>query len=108
MDYTKVKDYTVMAQEMTGFYKSTIDNSINAINMIQESTEKMVNLSLEQSPWFPAEGKKFVYEWMKAYKKGYDDLKIAADEQYKKLETFVNLQKRADSADKTAKANRAS
>jgi polyhydroxyalkanoate synthesis regulator phasin len=100
-------DYTKMAQQMTGFYKSTIDNSINAMTMIQENTEKMVSLSLEQSPWFPEEGKKIVYDWMKAYKKGYDDLKVAADEQYGKLEAFVNLQKRADSAVKTEKVNRA-
>lgn len=98
MDYTK--DYTKMAQKMTGYYKSTMDNSINAMTMIQEKTEKMVSLSLEQSPWFPEEGKKFVYAWMKTYKKGYDDLKVAADEQYGKLEAFVNMQKRADSAEK--------
>ncbi|MGD0277461.1 MAG: hypothetical protein ABSB79_15680 [Syntrophales bacterium] len=88
-------DYTTMAQQMTSFYKSAIDNSVNAMTMIQENTEKMVNLSLEQSPWFPEEGKKIVNSWMKAYKKGYDDLKVAADEQYKKLEAFVNLQKKS-------------
>lgn len=96
-----------MAQQMTGFYKSTIDISINAMTMIQEKTEKMVSLSLEQSPWYPEEGKKFVSAWMKASKKGYDDLKVAADEQYKKLETFVNLQKKADSAEKAEKVNKA-
>ena len=88
MDYPK--DYTKMAQQMTGVYKTTMDNSINAMTLIQENTEKMVSLSLEQSPWFPEEGKKFVNAWMKAYKKGYDDLKVAADEQYKKLEAFVS------------------
>jgi hypothetical protein len=105
MDYTKAKDYTTMAQQMTNTYKRTIDNSINAMSMIQESTEKMVSLSLEQSPWFPEEGKKFVNAWMTAYKKGYDDLKVAADEQYKKLEAFVNLQKRTDGTEKTYKAS---
>jgi hypothetical protein len=107
MDFTKAKDYTTMAQQMTGVYKKTIDNSINAMSMIQESTEKMVSLSLEQSPWFPAEGKKFIYAWLKAYKKGYDDFKVAADEQYKKLEAVVNLQKRSDFSEKTEKARRA-
>ncbi|MDD5170848.1 MAG: hypothetical protein PHN75_18680 [Syntrophales bacterium] len=90
MDYAK--DYTKMAQQMTGFYKSTIGNSISAMNVIQENTARMVTLSLEQSPWFPEEGKKLVTDWMNAYKKGYDDLKVAADEQYKKLDAFVNLQ----------------
>lgn len=93
MDYTK--NYEKMAQQMTSIYKSTIDNSLNAMTMIQENTEKMVNFSLEQSPWFPEEGKKFLGSWMKAYKKGYDDLKVAADEQYMKLETFINMQKKS-------------
>lgn len=85
-------DYTMMAKQMAGIYKSTIDNSTNAIAMIHENSEKMVSLSLEKSPWFPEEGKKFVTAWMKAYKKGYDDLKVATDEQYKKLEAFINPQ----------------
>lgn len=107
MDYTKAKDYTTMARQMTGVYKRTIDNSINAMTMIQESTEKMISLSLEKTPWFPEESKKFVNGWMKAYKKGYDDLKVAADEQYKKIEAFVNLQEKTDSAEKAEKVKRA-
>ena len=88
MDYAK--DYAKMIQQMTGFYKSAIDNSVNAMTMIKKNTEKLVGNSLEQSPWFSAEGKKFVNAWMNAYKKGYDDLKTAAAAQYKKLEAFVN------------------
>jgi hypothetical protein len=83
-------DFTMMAKQMAGVYKSTLDRSNNAIAMIQENSEKMLNLSLEKAPWFPEEGKKFVTAWMKAYKKGYDDLKVAADEQYKKMEAFIN------------------
>jgi len=40
---------------------------------------------------------------MKAYKKGYDDLKVAAEEQSEKLETFVNQQEKADSTEKAEK-----
>jgi soluble cytochrome b562 len=90
-----------MGQQMTGFYKSAMNESMNAMTMIQSNTEKMITLSLEQSPWFPEEGKKMVYASMKAYKKGYDDFMVAADEQCKKMEAFVNLQKRDASAEKT-------
>jgi hypothetical protein len=83
-------DYTTIAKQMADVYKSTLDRSNSAMAMIQENTEKMLNLSLEKSPWFPEEGKKFVNAWMKAYKKGFDDLKVAADEQYKKMEAFIN------------------
>ena len=48
MDY--VKDYKKMAQQMTSVYRAAMDNSINALNMVQENTEKVVKLSLDQSP----------------------------------------------------------
>jgi polyhydroxyalkanoate synthesis regulator phasin len=95
MDYTDYPDYTTMVQQMTGFYKSAIDNSVNAMTMIQEGTEKIVNFYVEQSPWFPEEGRKIIDAWMKAYKKGHNDLKVAADEQYEKVEAVVNLQKKS-------------
>jgi hypothetical protein len=52
----------------------------------------VVKLSLDQSPWLPEEGKKIVNSWMTAYKKGYDDFKVATDEQYKKMEALISLQ----------------
>jgi membrane protein involved in colicin uptake len=94
MDYPK--DYTMMAHQITSFYKSTTNNFIKAMTIIQEDTEKRVSRALEQSPWIPEESKKFVNDWVKAYKKGNEDLKTAVDEQFKKFEAFVNLQKRAD------------
>jgi len=105
MDYTKGKDYTTMIQQMTGAYKSTMDNSIDAMTVIQANTEKMVRVSLDQSPWFPEEAKKFVNDWLKTYKKGYDDLKEVADVQYRNLEAFVNLQQKADPSEKPKKAS---
>jgi len=41
----------------------------------------MVNMFLEQqSPWLPAEGKKAVTDWIKAYKRGREDFKAAVDD----------------------------
>jgi hypothetical protein len=83
MEQTKIK------KQMTSFYKTTYDNTIDAMNTLQDQTEKMVNLSLEQAPWLPEQSKNFVSTWTKAYRKGYDDFKAAADLQYKKLEAMV-------------------
>jgi hypothetical protein len=79
-----------IARQITGFVKTTFDSSVNTLSMFQEYTEKSVNLSLARSPWFPEEGRKLVSEWLKIYKKGYDDLKVAADEQYRKLEVIFH------------------
>jgi len=42
----------------------------------------------QQSPWLPAEGKKAVTDWIKAYKRGREDFKAAVDDNYKKVEDF--------------------
>jgi len=92
MDYTK--NYAALAQQMSGAYKSAMESGFQTMTMLQENTEKIVGLSLEKSPWVPEESKKFVADWMAACKKGSADLKTAADEHYRKLEAYVNPQKK--------------
>ena len=58
-------------KKMIEFHKTTFDNTFNAMTVLQEQTEKMVNMFLEQAPWFSAEGKK-----------------AAVDDNYKKVEDF--------------------
>jgi hypothetical protein len=48
----------------------------------------MVAMYLDQAPLVPAEGKKAINDWLKAYKKGRVDFKAAVDENYKKVEKF--------------------
>jgi hypothetical protein len=48
----------------------------------------MVNTFLEQANWMPEEGKKLIRDWVGAYKKGCEDFKKAADDNYKKVEDF--------------------
>ena len=70
------------------FYKSTFENTYNAMNMLQEQSQKMVEMYLDQTQGFPEEGKKAVQEWIKAYKKGGQEFKSAVDESFKKVEDF--------------------
>jgi hypothetical protein len=78
-----------ITKQMIEFHKTTFDNTFNAMTILQEQTEKMVNMFLEQqSPWMPAEGKKAVTDWIKAYKRGREDFKAAVDDNYKKVEDF--------------------
>lgn len=41
-----------------------------------------------RSPWFSEEGRKLFVEWLKGCRKGYDDFRVAADQQYRKIEGF--------------------
>ncbi len=48
------------------FYKSTFENTYNAMTMLQEQNQKMVEMYLDQTQGFPEEGKKAVQEWIRA------------------------------------------
>ena len=76
------------AKQMIQFNKAAFDNAINAMTVLQEQTEKLVNSFMEPSAWMPAEGRKAVSDWIKAYKRGRDDFKAAMDDHYRKVEEY--------------------
>lgn len=80
-----------IAKQMIDFNKAAFDNSFNAMAILQDQIEKMASTALEQNNMIPAEGKKAVSGWIKSYKKGRDDFKAAADESFKKVETFFAI-----------------
>jgi hypothetical protein len=79
-----------IAKQMVDFNKTAFDNSFEAMSVIQDQAEKMFTATMEQTSFFPAEGKKLINEWINAYKKGREDFKAAADENFKKVETFFS------------------
>jgi hypothetical protein len=83
-------DQKAMFKQMIDFQKNTFDNSFKAMSTLQEQGEKMVNMFLEQAPWLPAEGKKAVEEWIKAYIKGREDFKKAVDENFSKVQEYFS------------------
>lgn len=81
-------DQTKLARQMTEFYKATFDNSFNTLTILQEQTEKMAGLFLEQSPWLPKEGRDTVNEWIATHKRGRDLFKQNVDESYGKVKEY--------------------
>ncbi|MDO9558096.1 MAG: hypothetical protein Q7I89_00225 [Syntrophales bacterium] len=90
-----------VTRQMIEFYKTTFDNTFNAMMILQEQTEKMVGLFLEQSPWFPKDGKETVNEWVKTYKRGRDAYKTSVDESYKKVNEYFVTADKAEPIPKT-------
>ena len=86
-------DPNFMLKQMLDFNKTAYDNSFSAMLTIQEQNAKMVNTFLEQATWMPEEGKKLIRDWISAYKKGCEDFKKAADENYQKVDEFFSGQK---------------
>ena len=79
-----------IAKQMSQFNKAAFDNTFSAMTVLQEQMEKMVNNYLEQSPWMPAEGKKAITDWIKAYKQGREGFKAAVDDNYRKVEEYFS------------------
>lgn len=95
-------DQKQIAKQMMEFNKTAFDNTFNAMTVLQDQTEKLVFRFLDKAQWFPAEGKNNINEWVKAYKKGREEFKAAADENYKKVaDYFAKADKEA--APKAAK-----
>jgi len=84
---------TQFAKQALGFQKTILENSFNAMIMIQDQTEKMVNGYLDQLPWVTAEGKKSIQNSVDMAKKARDDFKKAVDDGYKKIEDLLEEKK---------------
>jgi hypothetical protein len=82
-------DQKQMAAQMIQFNKAAFDNSFNAINMVCDQNQKMLETFLTQATWLPEDGKKAVRDWMKAYKTGCKDFKKLVDDNYSKVESYL-------------------
>ncbi len=83
-------DQKMIAMQMIQFNKTAFDNSFNAMSMVYEQNEKMIDAFLDQATWLPAEGKKVISDWVDAYKKGCSDFKNMVDENYQKVDDFFS------------------
>ncbi|HJO63343.1 MAG TPA: hypothetical protein QF571_11060 [Desulfobacterales bacterium] len=81
-------DQKQILKQMIDANKTTFDNTFNAMVLLQEQTEGMVNTLLDQATWLPAEGKKAIEEWVGAYKKGCETFKDMVDGSFNKVEDF--------------------
>ncbi len=77
-----------LTKQMLNFYKTTFDNSLNAQILILQQMESMTAMFLAQTPVFPEEGKKVLNDWLKAYKKCFEDFQKSVDENFKRVETY--------------------
>jgi hypothetical protein len=86
-------DQKHLFKQIIDFQKTTFDNSFNALTTLQEQGESIINASLNQAEWLPAEGKKAISEWLAAYKKARMEFKNTVDNNYKKVQEFFDSTK---------------
>ena len=78
-----------MMKQMFDFNKTAVEKTFSAMTVMQDQTDKMFGLWLDQNKWFPEEGKKAVAEWVKTCKNGREEFKAKIDEGYKKMEEYL-------------------
>jgi len=79
-----------VAKQMVGFQKTVVENSFNAMNIVQDQTENMLNNVIGQNPWVTEEGKKQINETFAYTKKARNDFKKAIDEGYAQFEKLFD------------------
>ena len=84
---------TQFAKQALGFQKTMLENSFNAMTMIQDQTETMINGYLDQLPWVTAEGKKSLQTSVDMAKKARGDFKKAVDDGFSKIEELLEEKK---------------
>jgi len=81
-------DNTQITKQIVQFNKTAFDNSFDAMTMVYEQNEKMVDTFLSQATWLPEEGKKAIRDWMSAYRTGCSQFKKQVDDNYAKVEAY--------------------
>lgn len=80
---------TQIAKQTLSFQKTVFDNSFNAMNMVQDQSEKMFNSYLDQAPWVTAEGKKSLQTSLDMAKQVRDDFKKSVEDGFVKFEEML-------------------
>jgi len=83
-------DQKQIVRQMLEFHKSTFRNSFNAMVMLQDQTEKVMQNLFTQAAWIPDDLKKSVNDWISSYKKGRDQFKIAVDDNFSRIDDFFS------------------
>jgi len=82
-------DNKKVALQVMEFNKTAFNNTFSAMTTLQDNAAKLVFGFIENNPLFPENSKTSISHYLKAYKKGRDDFKISADENFKKITDFI-------------------
>lgn len=84
---------TQFAKMTLDFQKTMMNNSYNAMTMVQDQSGKIVNTYFDQMPWVTDEGKKSLQASVDITKKAGEDFKKAVDDGFQKIEQLLEEKK---------------
>ena len=83
-------DQKTIVKQMIDFNKSTFQNSFNAIVMLQDQSEKLLDTFFSQANWVPQDVKKVMGDWIVTCKKGGEEFKKSVDENFSRVEDYFS------------------
>jgi len=83
-------DQKTIVKQILDFNKSTFQNSYNAIVMLQDQSEKMLDTFFSQANWMPQDVKKVMGDWITTCKKGRDEFKKSVEENFNRVEDYFS------------------
>jgi len=81
-----------IAKQMLSLQKATVDQSYNAMLVIQDHSEKIMQTVMEQATWLPEGSKQVVDDWIVAVKKNGTDYKQMLDDYFGSVEKFFTTE----------------
>lgn len=83
-------DPMAVAKQTVEFYKTSFNNSFNAMMLLQEQAQKMFDMQLGQLPGLPDEAKSTIKQWIDTYNKGCQQFKATVDEGFKQVDSYFS------------------
>jgi hypothetical protein len=78
-------------KQMIDFNQATFNNAFDAVALLQDQFEKIANTALDQIPGLPAEGRKAIESWAKAFKEGRKNFKEQMDSGFEQAEKLFMI-----------------
>ena len=80
-------------KQVIEFNKAAYENAFKNMNILQEQTEKVINLCIDQAIGASDESKRAARECVLMYRKGYEDFKKLADDNFRTMEALYQDKK---------------
>lgn len=78
-----------LALNWIDFQKTTFDNSLRLLGVLQDQTDKALHQLLGSVPYLPKEGRKVVEEWMRAVRRNRDEFRKAMDRSFDLISHYL-------------------
>lgn len=80
-----------ISQQVLDFQKDALASWFDAVSILQDQFEKVVNTALDQCPGLPAQGRKAIENWEEAFKSGRKNFKQQIDNGFEQADKLFNI-----------------